>query len=127
MKSLLDTSVPVTTFYGDHESHDASIDCFFDTVKTRPVARFTALQKCTRRSQGCREKIREQLTIVTLTEEEFTSVLERSAAHGVVGGGIYDALLAHCALKAGADAIYTWNVKHFKRLGANIAARVSTP
>jgi hypothetical protein len=30
-----------------------------------------------------------------------------------VGGGIYDAMLAHCAIKAKADAIYTWNARHY--------------
>jgi hypothetical protein len=32
-----------------------------------------------------------------------------------------------CALKAGAQSIYTWNVKHFNRLGESIAARVRQP
>jgi hypothetical protein len=32
-----------------------------------------------------------------------------------------------CALKANAQTIYTWNVKHFNRLGENIAARVRHP
>jgi hypothetical protein len=54
-----------------------------------------------------------------------TSVLV--AAAGVTGGGIYDAVLGHCALKAGAGTIYTWNVKHFNRLGPEIARRVATP
>ena len=29
-----------------------------------------------------------------------------------MGGGIYDAMLAHCALKAEAETIYTWNDRH---------------
>jgi hypothetical protein len=46
---------------------------------------------------------------------------------GVTGGGICDAVLARCALKAGARTIYSWNVKHFRRLGPEIAKRVATP
>ena len=65
-----------------------------------------------------------------LTEEgleKTKQVAKGVAALGVTGGGIYDALLGHCALKAKAEIIYTWNVKHFKRLGPEIAGRVTTP
>jgi hypothetical protein len=31
------------------------------------------------------------------------------------------------ALKAGATTIYTWNLKHFHRLGAEIASRATNP
>jgi hypothetical protein len=44
-----------------------------------------------------------------------------------VGGAIYDALLAHCALKAKADTIFTWNIDHFRRVGPEVAKRVRTP
>ena len=47
--------------------------------------------------------VRERLTVVSLDENDYVSVIERSAADGVAGGGIYDALLARCALKATAD------------------------
>jgi hypothetical protein len=42
-------------------------------------------------------------------------------------GAIYVAILGHCALKAGAETIYTWNTKDFQRLPAAIAGRVKTP
>jgi predicted nucleic acid-binding protein len=71
--------------------------------------------------------IRERLSIVTLTDKEYFKAMEVSAAVGVIGGGIYDAVLGHCALKAGAETIYTWNAKHFRRLGPEIAGRVKTP
>jgi hypothetical protein len=54
-------------------------------------------------------------------------MLEASAAAGVSGGAIYDALLGHCALKADADTIYTWNTKDFLRLPEPIASRVKRP
>ena len=53
--------------------------------------------------------------------------IEAAAAASVVGGGIYDAILGHSALKAKVQNIYTWNVKHFKRLSPSIAGRVRTP
>jgi predicted nucleic acid-binding protein len=54
-------------------------------------------------------------------------VLEASSTLGIAGGAIYDAVLAHCALKAKARAIYTWNTKDFVRLGPEIAGRVKAP
>ena len=54
--------------------------------------------------------VRERLTIITLDEKDYVEVMGTAAASGVVGGGIYDALLARCALKAKAETIYTWNV-----------------
>ena len=51
---------------------------------------------------------------------ERADTLEAASALGVVGGGIYDALLAHCALKAGAETIFTWNAKHYSRCGPEV-------
>jgi predicted nucleic acid-binding protein len=54
-------------------------------------------------------------------------VLEASSAVAIAGGAIYDAVLAHCAFKAKARAIYTWNTNDFTRLGPEIAGRVKAP
>jgi predicted nucleic acid-binding protein len=45
----------------------------------------------------------------------------------VVGGTIYDALLARCALKAKATTFYTWDLNHFRLLGPEVARRVQLP
>jgi predicted nucleic acid-binding protein len=73
------------------------------------------------------ENIRERLTIVTLTAEEYYKALKQAAAAGIVGGTVYDALLAQCALKAGAETIYTWNIRHYQQLGPEIAKRLKVP
>jgi hypothetical protein len=44
--------------------------------------------------------IRERLSIIALTGGEYADALEASSALGIVGGGIYDAMLANCAIKA---------------------------
>jgi hypothetical protein len=71
--------------------------------------------------------VRERLTIVSLDDGEYFKALEASSALGIAGGAIYDALLGHCALKAKAQAIYTWNARDFARLGPEIAGRVKAP
>lgn len=71
--------------------------------------------------------VRERLSMVALDENEYWAALKDAAAAGICGGTTYDALIAQCALKAKAEALYTWNVKHFNRLGAHIASRVRAP
>ncbi|HLW69996.1 MAG TPA: hypothetical protein VKS22_05185 [Candidatus Binataceae bacterium] len=71
--------------------------------------------------------VREHLALVTLDRDEYFAALVACSTLGLTGGGIYDGLLGHCALKAEARSIYTWNVSDFRRLGPAIAARLKTP
>ena len=141
MKAFLDTSVLVATFYGDHEHHGPSMDLFLRYPKRESCCAAHSLAEVYASLTGMPGKdraspdetmlflanVRERCSIVTLTGEEYTKAIQASAAAGVTGGGIYDGLLGHCALKAGAEVIYTWNLKHFKRLGIEIAKLVATP
>ena len=71
--------------------------------------------------------IRERLTIISLDDEDYFNAIDGAAALGIVGGAIYDALLAQCAVKARAEIIYTWNIKHYEQLGSEASKRVRTP
>jgi len=71
--------------------------------------------------------IRERLSIVALDGDEYADALEASATLGIVGGGIYDAMLAHCALKAKAETIYSWNGRHYAQCGPDVIGRLRTP
>jgi len=71
--------------------------------------------------------IRERLSMIALSGEEYADALQASAARGIVGGAIYDALLAHCALKSKALAIYTWNTRHYALCGREVVGRLRTP
>ena len=73
------------------------------------------------------ENIQDKLTVVTLDEQEYYAALKQASQDGIVGGAIYDLLLAMCALKAGAEIMYTWNLRHFRRFGPEIAKRIRTP
>jgi predicted nucleic acid-binding protein len=141
VKVFLDTSVLVATFYGDHQNHESSAELFLSYGPDEACcaahslaevyASLTSMPGKYRTSADeallFLDNIRERLSIVTLSKDGYFKALESSAAAGVAGGSIYDALLAHCALKAGVEKIYTWNIKHFKRLGAEIAKLVTTP
>jgi len=73
------------------------------------------------------KQIRERLTLITLSEQEYVSALEQASSGSIVGAAAYDALIAHCALKAAADILLTWNVRDFTRLGSTVASLVKTP
>ncbi len=71
--------------------------------------------------------IRERLTVVALTANEYGDMLQKFTTIGIVGGTIYDALLAACARKAKAEALYTWNTRHYSQLGPEVMQILKTP
>ena len=141
MKAFLDTSVLVAAFYEEHEHHEPSFDLFSQQERATACTASHCLAEVYAIVTGMPGKdrasgdeallflhdIRNHLGLVTLDQSEYFSVLEDAPATGIIGGTVYDALIAHCALKADAQTIYTWNVKHFKRLGENVAVRVRQP
>jgi predicted nucleic acid-binding protein len=141
VKAFFDTSVLVPTFYGDHQHHDASADVFLKFDKKQACCGvhslaevYSTLTRMPGKHRISGEQamlflstMRERLTIVTLDDDEYFMAIETAAAADVVGGTIYDAILARCAIKARAEAIYTWNVKHYRMFGTEVARRVRTP
>lgn len=141
MKAFLDTSVLVATFYGEHAHHEPSFDLFLQQKKSTACTAAHCLVELYSVVTGMPGKnrsspdeallflrdVRERLGLVTLDESEYFRVLEDTASAGISGGAAYDAIIAHCALKAKARIIYTWNIKHFNRLGENVASRVRQP
>jgi predicted nucleic acid-binding protein len=141
MKVFFDTSVLVPVFYGDHVHHRASLELFIQFDKSTGCCGahslaevYATLTRMPGRHRISAEQallfinsIRERLSVVALTADEYADALQASAALGVVGGGIYDAMLAHCALKAKAHAIYTWNTRHYTLCGREVVGRLRTP
>jgi predicted nucleic acid-binding protein len=138
---FFDTSVLIATFLEDHEHHEASLAAFVAAGKKQAgcaahtlAELYSALTRLPGRHRlsGDQvllflEAIEERLTIVSLDSHDYFSTLRVSGAQGILGGMVYDALIARCAIKVSAEAIYTWNLDHFRRLGADVAKRVRTP
>ena len=141
MKGFFDTSVLVAVFYGDHVHHRASLDLFiqFDKLTgccgAHSLAEvYSTLTRMPGKHRISAEQamlfignILERLTLVALTGQEYGEALLTSSALGIVGGGIYDALLAHCALKARAETIYTWNTRHYLLCPPEVTQRLRMP
>lgn len=141
MKGFFDTSVLVPVFYGDHVHHQASLALFVQFDKSTGCCGahslaevYSTLTRMPGKHRINSEQamlfigsIRERLSVIALNEDEYADALQTSAARGIVGGGIYDAMLAQCAIKAQADLIYTWNGRHYAQCGQEIAKRLRTP
>ena len=141
MKAFLDTSVLVPVFLGDHVHHASSLAVFTRFSKTEAscgahslVEVYSSLTRLPgkHRIGGEQamlfiESIQERLTIVGLLPEEYFTMLRANAALGIAGGAIYDALLASCALKSGAEILFTWNLRHYGQLGPKIKPLLQTP
>ncbi len=61
--------------------------------------------------------------VIHLTAAETWRALRRAQRRAVIGGQTYDMLIAACALKAGAETVVTWNVRHFATAAPEIAVR----
>lgn len=141
MKVFLDTSVLVATFYGEHEHHEPSFNLFLQQKKSSGCTAAHCLAEVYSVVTGMPGKnrsspdeallflgdVRDRLDLIALDAIEYFKVLESAVSRGISGGAAYDAIIAHCAMKAKASTIYTWNVKHFSRLGDSVASRVRQP
>jgi predicted nucleic acid-binding protein len=141
VKAFLDTSVLIPVFQSYHIHHKASMEIFrkfpqreaccaahslaevYSTLtRMPPPYRFRSEQAMLFLSD-----IESRLNLIALDANEYFQAIGDLAAMGVAGGAIYDGLLARCALKAKAQSIYTWNVRHFRQFGPDIEKKLRTP
>jgi predicted nucleic acid-binding protein len=141
VKYFFDTSVLIAAILLRHQHHRPSASAYLKADKKSACCAAHTLAEVyailTRMPTGQRmsgdqallfiEQIRERLTVITLDEEDYCSAIGSAVAQGVMGGTIYDALLAKCALKADVTTIYTWDLDHFRLLGPEVARRIRTP
>jgi len=133
--------VLVATFYSDHEHHERSFELFVRLNRSTGFVAAHSLAEIYSVVTGMPGKhkaspdeallfldnVRERLTIVALDADAYDTALKAAAAKSVMGGAIYDALLAYSASQAKADSLYTWNLKHFKRPITGTSLAVKTP
>jgi predicted nucleic acid-binding protein len=68
-----------------------------------------------------------RFSIVSLTPAEYGATVDGLAKLGHSGGMIYDALILACARKLKARRIYTLNLRHFRLVAPDLAARIVEP
>jgi predicted nucleic acid-binding protein len=64
---------------------------------------------------------------VPLLAAEYRQAIRSMAELQLVGGGVFDAVIAQAALKAGVEQLLTFNPRDFTRLGDRIASLVQVP
>jgi predicted nucleic acid-binding protein len=141
VKRFFDTTVLVAAVLEEHEHYERSHRAFSTASRSSAfcaahnlaevyvaLTRYPGKQRLSAdQALVALEVIGERLTIVVLDVNEYVAAIRRFAAIGIIGGTLYDGLIASCALKVEADVLYTWNTDHFLRLGEDIARLVRTP
>ena len=141
MKSFFDTSVLVPSFLDGHEHYERSFAVLADADRKNACCAAQSLAELyatltrlpgklglsVEQALAALDSVAARLELIGLDVPEYRHAIREAASEGIVGGTIYDALLGQCALKARATKIYTWNVGHFRMLGAEIAGKVRTP
>jgi predicted nucleic acid-binding protein len=141
MKEFFDTSVLIGAFWRGHPHHQASLKLLSAANKRKSACAMHTLAEVYATMTALPVKdvippdqallfvqeVRDRLTLVTLTAEEYYTTIERAADRQFTSGRIYDALLLRCAAKVKAETIYTWNLKHFRAINPTLAGRIRTP
>jgi predicted nucleic acid-binding protein len=141
MKVLLDTSVLVAAFWGDHPDHAASVKLYrslsskqgfcaahslaevFSIMTRLPVKPAIPPEQALLFVNN----IDERLTVVALQASEYLLTIRALAERGLGRSLVYDALISRSAQKAKVDALITWDVADFQRIAPEFADRIRTP
>jgi predicted nucleic acid-binding protein len=141
MKWLFDTSVLVAALLPDHPHHARSFPVFASATRKQAgcaahslaeaystFTRYPGKERMSAEAASLMvQEIEHRFTLVWLDGDEYYAAIRRMAQMRIVGGAVYDGLVAECALKAGANHLYTWNVRHFDLLGPVIKKLVTMP
>jgi predicted nucleic acid-binding protein len=140
LKQFFDSSVLIPAFYKFHIHHAPSAQAFLTSSRENSFCALRTLGEVYAVLTGLPvrpritgpdgiaivQQILDRLTVIALSEQEYVSAL-RNISATIVGGAAYDALIAYCAVKSGADVLLTWNIRDFTRFGPGIARLVKTP
>jgi predicted nucleic acid-binding protein len=138
LKLFFDSSALIPVFYADHPHHAVSAQVFLSARKEDSYCALRTLGEVYAVLTGLPVRprisgkagvdivrlIRDRVTLVSLTQGEYIATIE--AAPPIIGGAIYDGLIARCAEKVSAEVLLTWNRRDFVRFG-KVAPIVKTP
>lgn len=143
MKVLFDTSVLVAACEVSHPRHDVclpwlqqaqekEIDGYLSTHTFAEL--YSVLTRLPVRpaiSPAIAQRLIDEnlhlFVAIPLTADDYPQAIACMVGLNLLGGGIFDALIAQAALKAEVDILLTLNPSHFTRLGEDLAQRVQVP
>lgn len=141
MRVLLDTSILVAAMIEAHPAHEQALPWLqrvrggTDTglVAAHSVAELYAILTTLPIQPRIPPAVARQLIqlnvldvceVVSLSDKDYTAVIDHLSEEGIVGGATYDALILRAALKARADRVVTLNEKDFRRVYPELADKV---
>ena len=141
MREFFDTSVLVAAFCYGHVHHLPSVKRFAAAEKRNSACGIHSLAEVyavmtalpvkpmipPEQALLFVEEVRNRLTLISLSADEYFATIQDASARSFTGGRVYDALLLACAAKCKAQAVYTWNLKHYQSLAPGLAPRIQTP
>lgn len=65
--------------------------------------------------------------MVSIGKKDYANALRLVGEGGWGGAKIYDALLIGCAIRSGAERIYTFNLADFRLMAPSLEARIRAP
>jgi predicted nucleic acid-binding protein len=144
MKALLDTSVLIAGMLPDHAHHASAFPwlrrgkagAYRVVVSGHSLAEVYAVLTRMPRTpqiqpseafQMIEENVARVCEIQTFDPGDYVELLREIHPHGVVGGMVYDALIARAAEKANVDYLVTLNDKHFHKVWPAGGNRIVSP
>ncbi|BAU40283.1 type II toxin-antitoxin system VapC family toxin [Leptolyngbya sp. O-77] len=140
MKVLYDTSVLIAALLVEHRSHDLAfpklelaqrgeVEGYLSTHSLAEIyAVITRLSQPLKvlpdEAEAAIADLLKYLEPVPLLAEDYRKAIALMRTFKLVGGGIFDTVIAQAALKAEVDHLLTLNPKDFIRLGDKVAALV---
>lgn len=143
MNVLFDTSVIVAASLPQHPNHPP---CFMQlqAAKTAQIKGYQSTHSLAelysvltrmpsqprispQDAQRLIENNLQYLETVVLDKVDYQAAIAQMTQLNLVGGGIFDALIAQAALKSAADRLLTLNAKHFTRLSTEVAQIIYVP
>jgi predicted nucleic acid-binding protein len=144
VNAFFDTSVLVAAYVPAHPRHERA----FDRVRRARSGEYrmltsahclaelysvlTTLPLSPRISPGAaariiRENLEGQAGLLPAAVDDYLAVIRRLGDDGLAGGIVYDALACQVAVEGGADVIFTFNAKDFRRALPRGGIRVEEP
>ncbi len=144
MKAFFDTSVIVAALVEPHQAHGRSVGwlkkaragefewaiaahslaeayAVLTTLPLKPrISPSIALRLLSENVLGSAE-------VVSLSSAEYQTAVKKVSEEGLMGGVVYDALIAAAAKKSGADKLFTLDPDDFKRVMAGGEPTIAVP
>jgi predicted nucleic acid-binding protein len=144
MKALLDSSTLIAAMLPDHVHHKAAypwlsqakLGTFDFFVSGHSVAEvYSVLTRLPRTPaispadawRMLQENVVSRAKMITLSSNDYTTLLEELSQRGISGGQVYDAIIAKAAELAQVDQLVILNESHFQKVWPGGASRIVTP